>query len=199
MFAERKNKRERENGGGERKVEKEGRKEKEREREKERKKERKKGRKEGRKEGEGKKERKEGEGRTEKGERRKKKEKMKEGKYLHSYSITENHKLSHSFTTTDIYTQSIRFAHRLTQVIDSIASLQVTHAALQPHRAQSHTCHHHSLSHPHGPYSHRPCKAYHIRLPHAASREDPPHTKHQMTDTDTQPEVPPSQDVHILG
>lgn len=80
-------------------------------------------------------------------------EKVKEINCHHSYSIPEDHKLSHSLTTTDTYTLNIRFSHNL-EVLDSRAN------------PQSQTLHYNHIRHSHtqviitapvthtGPYSH---------------------------------------------
>lgn len=74
-------------------------------------------------------------------------EKVKEINCHHSYSIPENHKLSHSLTTTDIHTKHQILTQPGSPRQQSKPS--VTDTALQPHTTQSHTSHHHSPSHPH--------------------------------------------------
>lgn len=57
---------------------------------------------------------------------RKEKEKVAKVREIHchrSYSIPENHKLSHSLTTLDAYTPNIRFPHNL-EVLDGRANPQ---------------------------------------------------------------------------
>lgn len=80
---------------------------------------------------------------------------------------------SHSFTTTDSRTQSIRVSHNRIQGITNTWSL-----TLKDNHIQHNTSHHHSPGHPHEPYSHT--HDHHIRLPHAMSQSDTSHTHNVM-------------------
>lgn len=77
---------------------------------------------------------------------------MKERNCHHSYSIPENHKISHSLTTIDTYTPNIRFSHNL-EVLDSRAKPQSQTRIATTYDTVTHK----SLSQPvthTGPYSH---------------------------------------------